>query len=56
MATMIPARAAGTTPVSRVQATTKGWLARRLDLLEDGEYVGPPSPGVPKASASEASA
>ena len=39
-----------------VQATTKGWLARRLDLLEDGEYVGPPSPGVPKASASEASA
>ena len=39
-----------------LQATTKGWLARRLDLLEDGEYVGPPSPGVPKASASEASA
>jgi len=21
------------------QATTKRWLARRLDLLEDGEYV-----------------
>ena len=39
-----------------VQATTKGWLARRLDLLEDGEYVGPPSPGLPKPSASEASA
>ena len=39
-----------------LQATTKGWLARRLDLLEDGEYVGPPSPGLPKASASEASA
>jgi potassium/hydrogen antiporter len=39
-----------------LQTTTKGWLARRLDLLEDGEYVGPPTPGVPKASASEASA
>jgi hypothetical protein len=39
-----------------LQTTTKGWLARRLDLLEDGEYVGPPTPGVPKASSSEASA
>src|SRR5215208_3069677 len=26
-----------------LQTTTKGWLARRLDLLEDGEYVGPPT-------------
>lgn len=24
-----------------LQATTKGWLARRLDLLEEAEYVGP---------------
>ena len=40
-----------------VQATTKRWLARRLDLLEDGEYVGePPSPGVSKPSASQAPA
>jgi cell volume regulation protein A len=39
------------------QATTKRWLARRLDLLEDAEYVGP-SPPAPRAepSASEASA
>jgi potassium/hydrogen antiporter len=40
-----------------LQATTKGWLARRLELLEEAEYVGsPPPPGLPKASASEASA
>jgi cell volume regulation protein A len=39
------------------QATTKRWLARRLDLLEDGEYVGPSPPApLPKPSASEASA
>jgi potassium/hydrogen antiporter len=39
------------------QATTKRWLARRLDLLEDAEYVGPAPPSaLPKASASEASA
>ena len=39
------------------QATTKRWLARRLDLLEDGEYVGPSPPAPrPKPSASEASA
>jgi potassium/hydrogen antiporter len=39
------------------QATTKRWLARRLDLLEDAEYVGPPPPApLPKPSASEASA
>ena len=39
------------------QATTKRWLARRLDLLEDAEYVGP-APPAPRAepSASEASA
>jgi cell volume regulation protein A len=41
-----------------VQATTKGWLARRLRLLEEAEYVGspPPGPGVAAPSASEASA
>jgi cell volume regulation protein A len=40
-----------------VQATTKGWLARRLELLEDAEYVGPSPPAPhPKPSASEASA
>jgi cell volume regulation protein A len=39
------------------QATTKRWLARRLDLLEDGEYVGPSPPAsLPKTSTSEASA
>jgi potassium/hydrogen antiporter len=39
------------------QATTKRWLAQRLNLLEDAEYVGPaPPPGLPKTSASEASA
>jgi potassium/hydrogen antiporter len=39
------------------QATTKRWLARRLNLLEDGEYVGPPPPApLPNPSASEASA
>jgi potassium/hydrogen antiporter len=38
-----------------LQATTKGWLARRLDLLEDAEYVGPPPPPVlPEGSATEA--
>jgi cell volume regulation protein A len=36
------------------QATTKRWLARRLNLLEDAEYVGPPAPL--STSASEASA
>jgi cell volume regulation protein A len=39
-----------------VQATTKRWLARRLDLLEDGEYVGSPPAGLPERSPSEASA
>jgi potassium/hydrogen antiporter len=39
------------------QATTKRWLARRLDLLEDGEYVGPSPPSrLAEPSASEASA
>jgi cell volume regulation protein A len=39
------------------QATTKAWLARRLNLLEDAEYVGPSPPAPqPKPSASEASA
>jgi potassium/hydrogen antiporter len=40
------------------QATTKRWLARRLSLLEDAEYVGPSPPSQPltKPSASEASA
>jgi cell volume regulation protein A len=39
------------------QATTKRWLARRLNLLEDAEYVGPaPPPALPKTSASEVSA
>jgi potassium/hydrogen antiporter len=39
------------------QATTKRWLARRLDLLEDAEYVGPSAPSPrPKPSASKASA
>ena len=38
-----------------VQSTTKRWLAGRLDLLEEGEYVGGP-PVVPtEASPSEAS-
>jgi potassium/hydrogen antiporter len=37
-----------------IQATTKGWLARRLDLLEESEYVGGP-PIVPEPSPSEAS-
>jgi hypothetical protein len=38
------------------QATTKRWLAQRLNLLEDSEYVGPaPSAPLP-TSASEASA
>jgi potassium/hydrogen antiporter len=36
-----------------LQATTKRWLARRLDLLEDTEYVGRPPPVVPEASATE---
>jgi potassium/hydrogen antiporter len=39
-----------------VQATTKRWLARRLDLLEDGEYVGSPPAGLAERSPSEASA
>src|SRR4029453_305496 len=38
------------------QATTKRWLARRLDLLEDGEYVGPSPPAPLPTSPSEASA
>jgi cell volume regulation protein A len=40
------------------QATTKRWLARRLNLLDDAEYVGPSPPSQPltKPSASEASA
>jgi cell volume regulation protein A len=39
------------------QATTKRWLARRLELLEDGEYVGPSPPSrLAEPSASEASA
>jgi cell volume regulation protein A len=38
-----------------VQATTKRWLAQRLNLLEDGEYVGPAPPVLPEASPSEAS-
>jgi potassium/hydrogen antiporter len=39
------------------QATTKRWLARRLNLLEDGEYVGPSPPApLQEPSASEASA
>jgi cell volume regulation protein A len=39
------------------QATTKRWLARRLNLLEDGEYVGPSPPSaLPKTSTSEVSA
>ncbi|HYY32083.1 MAG TPA: cation:proton antiporter [Gaiellaceae bacterium] len=37
-----------------VQSTTKRWLAGRLDLLEEGEYVGGP-PVVSEASPSEAS-
>jgi cell volume regulation protein A len=37
-----------------IQATTKGWLARRLDLIEESEYVGGP-PLVPQPSPSEAS-
>jgi potassium/hydrogen antiporter len=37
-----------------LQATTKRWLAGRLDLLEDTEYVGRPPPVVPEASATEA--
>jgi potassium/hydrogen antiporter len=39
------------------QATTKRWLAQRLNLLEDTEYVGPTPPAaLAKTSASEASA
>jgi potassium/hydrogen antiporter len=38
------------------QATTKRWLARRLNLLEDSEYVGPGPPAPLPTSASEASA
>jgi cell volume regulation protein A len=40
------------------QATTKRWLARRLNLLDDAEYVGPspPSPPLTEPSATEASA
>jgi cell volume regulation protein A len=38
------------------QATTKRWLARRLNLLEDAEYVGPAPPTPLSTSASEASA
>jgi cell volume regulation protein A len=38
-----------------LQATTKRWLAQRLNLLEDGEYVGPAPPVLPEASPSEAS-
>jgi cell volume regulation protein A len=39
------------------QATTKRWLAQRLNLLEDAEYVGPTPPAaLPKTSASEVSA
>jgi cell volume regulation protein A len=38
------------------QATTKRWLARRLNLLEDSEYVGPAPPAPLPTSASEASA
>jgi potassium/hydrogen antiporter len=39
------------------QATTKRWLAQRLNLLEDAEYVGPTPPAaLRKTSASEASA
>lgn len=38
-----------------VQATTKRWLAQRLNLLEDGEYVGPAPPVLPEPSPSEAS-
>jgi potassium/hydrogen antiporter len=38
-----------------IQATTKRWLAQRLDLLEDAEYVGPAPPVLPEPSPSEAS-
>jgi cell volume regulation protein A len=38
------------------QATTKRWLAQRLDLLEDAEYVGPAPPAALPTSPSEASA
>ncbi len=38
------------------QATTKRWLARRLNLLEDAEYVGPAPPAPISTPASEASA
>jgi potassium/hydrogen antiporter len=38
------------------QATTKRWLAQRLNLLEDSEYVGPAPPAPLPTSASEASA
>jgi cell volume regulation protein A len=38
------------------QATTKRWLAQRLDLLEDAEYVGPAPPAPLPTSPSEASA
>jgi cell volume regulation protein A len=38
------------------QATTKRWLAERLNLLEDSEYVGPAPPAPLPTSASEASA
>jgi NhaP-type Na+/H+ or K+/H+ antiporter len=39
-----------------LQATTKGWLARRLDLLEpDARIAPPPGPGVPAPAPTAAS-
>src|SRR6266545_502833 len=39
-----------------LQATTKGWLARRLDLLEPVERVAPPlAPGAPEPAPTAAS-
>jgi potassium/hydrogen antiporter len=38
------------------QTTTKPWLARRLRLLEDAEYVGPSPPSPAKRSSREVSA
>jgi hypothetical protein len=38
-----------------LQATTKGWLARRLDLLEPTVITPPPGPALPAAASTAAS-
>jgi len=38
-----------------LQATTKGWLARRLDLLEPSVITPPPGPVLPAAASTAAS-